>query len=202
VDTLHTLAIPVVREELDDQSAVFFRLAEVAFPFASSLEVDAAKQPAGKFRVLARTSSSSSTASDAAPALSPLSRPPPQHAASSGPAIVALSVEGRLTSAFGTGVSIGTSRVLVVASSQFLANPFARAGNAPAASAMQGLGLVIGGDEQLLQLAGPYAQTQLTSTILVFKNTLDWLAMDDDLATCTLPVGGKDKKGDKGGKDR
>jgi hypothetical protein len=31
----------------------------------------------------------------------------------------------------------------------------------------------------------------MTSTILVFKNTLDWLAMDGELATRTLPASTK-----------
>jgi hypothetical protein len=39
----------------------------------------------------------------------------------------------------------------------------------------------LGGDEQLLMLAGPYAQQFITGTILVFKNTLDWLTGDTDL---------------------
>ncbi len=38
-----------------------------------------------------------------------------------------------------------------------------------------------GGDEQLLMLAGPYAQQFITGSILVFKNTLDWLSGDTDL---------------------
>jgi hypothetical protein len=51
----------------------------------------------------------------------------------------------------------------------------------------------MGGDEQMQLIANPYAQSELTSTILVFKNTLDWLSMDDELAKCALPVA-KDKK--------
>jgi len=39
----------------------------------------------------------------------------------------------------------------------------------------------LGGDEQLLMLAGPYAQQFITGSILVFKNTLDWLSGDTDL---------------------
>ena len=39
----------------------------------------------------------------------------------------------------------------------------------------------LGGDEQLLMLAGPYAQQYITGSILVFKNTLDWLTGDTDL---------------------
>jgi len=38
-----------------------------------------------------------------------------------------------------------------------------------------------GGDEQLLMAAGPYAQQFITGTILVFKNTLDWISGDTDL---------------------
>ena len=75
--------------------------------------------------------------------------------------------------------------MLVVASSQFLANPLARAGNAvdPASRTPP---MPSAGDEQLLMVAGPYAQQHATSTILVFKNTLDWLSFEDDLVDCNI----------------
>ena len=46
----------------------------------------------------------------------------------------------------------------------------------------------MGGDEQLLQLAGPYAQQALTQTILAFKNTLDWLTGDTDLLAVSAKI--------------
>src|SRR5437762_14086024 len=46
----------------------------------------------------------------------------------------------------------------------------------------------MGGDEQLLQLAQPYAQQALTGTILAFKNTLDWLTGDTDLLAVSAKI--------------
>jgi len=46
----------------------------------------------------------------------------------------------------------------------------------------------MGGDEKLLQLAGPYAQQALTQTILAFKNTLDWLTGDTDLLAVSAKI--------------
>ena len=39
-------------------------------------------------------------------------------------------------------------------------------------------------DETLAQLSMPYAQQELTQVILAFKNSLDWMASDEDLARC------------------
>ena len=50
------------------------------------------------------------------------------------------------------------ARVLVISSSQFLANPFARAGNGPDMGQMGMMMPGMGGDEKLQQIAGPYAQ--------------------------------------------
>ena len=77
--------------------------------------------------------------------------------------------------------SVKTARVFVLASSQFLANPLARAGNGPDMGQYGQMMPSLGGDEQLLMLAGPYAQQFITGSILVFKNTLDWLSGDTDL---------------------
>src|ERR1700691_4644160 len=46
----------------------------------------------------------------------------------------------------------------------------------------------LGGDEQLLMLAGPYAQQYVTGSILVFKNTLDWLTGDTDLLAVSAKI--------------
>jgi hypothetical protein len=45
-----------------------------------------------------------------------------------------------------------------------------------------------GGDEQLQQLAMPYAQQILTNTILVFKNMLDWVTGDVDLLAVSAKI--------------
>ena len=74
---------------------------------------------------------------------------------------VAAVVTGKLRSAFPpkTATSRGQSRVLVISSSPFFGNPFARAATPT--------------DVTMTELAMPYAQQVLTSTLLVRKNTLD-----------------------------
>ena len=112
---------------------------------------------------------------------------------------VAARVEGKLKSAFPSGDNMGiaaaaetpegkTARVFVLASAQFTANPFARAGNGEDANPqMRQFGMQsMPGDEKLLQIAGPYADLQrgavpLLYSIMATKNTLDWLTGDTDL---------------------
>jgi hypothetical protein len=109
---------------------------------------------------------------------------------------LAATVEGTLKSAFPAGDKMGvdapeksakTSRIFVISSSGFLANPFARAGNGTEMSQF-GMNIPMGQDEQLLQLAGPYAQQALTQTILAFKNTLDWISGDTDLLAVSAKI--------------
>ena len=80
------------------------------------------------------------------------------------------------------------ARVFVVASPQFLVNPLARSGNGPDMGQYGAMMPNVGGDEQLLMLAGPYAQQFVTGTILVFKNTLDWLTGDTDLLAVSAKI--------------
>ncbi len=106
-------------------------------------------------------------------------------------------VEGTLRTAFPEGDKMGIevpdksvkpARVFLLASSQFLANPLARAGNGPD---MPNMGMMMpnmGGDEKLLMLATPYAQSILTTSILGFKNTLDWLSGDTDLLAVSAKI--------------
>lgn len=97
---------------------------------------------------------------------------------------IAASLEGTLTSAFGAAVSAKPSRVLVIASSAFFANPFARAAGS---DAPPGQPIAEGGAaETAAQIAMPYAQQVITGGILACKNTLDWLTFDDDLGGCLV----------------
>ncbi|HRI68605.1 MAG TPA: hypothetical protein PK156_30465, partial [Polyangium sp.] len=109
---------------------------------------------------------------------------------------MAISVEGKLKSAF-TGDNQGIeapaeskdkSRILVVSAAQFLANPFARAGNAPPMPPQMAMMGGMGGDEELLSISMPYAQKYLTATILAFKNTLDWMGGDSDLIAASAKL--------------
>ena len=84
------------------------------------------------------------------------------------------------------------ARIFVVASSQFTANPFARAGNGPDMSQFGGM-MPQGGDEKLLQIAGPYADLSrgavpILYAILTMKNTLDWLSGDVDLLAVSAKI--------------
>jgi hypothetical protein len=159
---------------LDDRSGVFFRVSELEVPFASSIVLDPARQPNAKLRVLARTSAQSRHVTVEA-AFGPAGARGPEPEGPAQSYVVAASLEGRIASAFGNGASAGAARVLVIASSQFLMNPFVRAED----------------DETNAQLAGPYAQRALTSTIIVLKNTLDWMAMDEAMGMCMLPAAKK-----------
>ena len=105
--------------------------------------------------------------------------------------VLAAVAEGKLKSAFaGAGDDMGVkvpersaapSRVLVVASGYFLTNPFAYSGNGPDLGGQFAMMGPVGGDQQLLMIAGQYANRYLTNTILSVKNTLDWLSGDADL---------------------
>lgn len=175
---------------LDSSFPAFFRLPDLIFPFASSLTLKGEKQPEATVRVVARSSPRANTATGDTVELRPLQNWAAQlkkgqwdqHA-------IAAVAEGPLKTAFPEGDKQGVespaksekpARVLVISSSQFLANPLARAGNGPDMGQF-GMMQPMGGDETLLQLAGPYAQQGLTQTILSFKNTLDWLTGDTEL---------------------
>jgi ABC-type uncharacterized transport system involved in gliding motility auxiliary subunit len=180
--------VPLVGDEdhrLDASFPAFFRLEQVAFPLASSLVLHRDRQPEATLRELARSSPRAVRVVGDSVDLHPLKKWSPEGA--EGPVVLAVAEEGTIHGAFDPGrKSTGRARILVVASSQFLANPLARAGNAAGSGPTLPL---VPGDEQLLQVAGPYAQQQITSSILVFKNTLDWLSFEDDLVDCSLVVG-------------
>jgi hypothetical protein len=185
---------------LDTAFPVFFRMQEVAVPLPSSLKIDKAKQPEAKLQVVARsTPRTTRITGDSADLRFFQSWGAVLKKGEWAQYPVAATVEGTLKSAFPEGDKQGveapaksekTARVFVVASPQFLTNPFARAGNGPdlgGQMAMMGLA-GIGGDEQLLQLAGPYAQAELTEAILAFKNALDWLSGDTDLLAVSAKI--------------
>lgn len=179
-------------EQLVDTSFPgLFRVQDVAVPFASSLTLKTDKQPGAKMQIVMRSSPVSVHLTGETADLHPF-----QKWASKLKGLqqqqfgVAADVEGTLKSAFPEGdkqgveapeKSVKAARVFVLASSQFLANPLARAGNAPDMGQYGQMMPSLGGDEQLLMLAGPYAQQFITGSILVFKNTLDWLSGDTDL---------------------
>ncbi len=186
---------------LDSSFAAFFRISQVPFPFCSSLVLHREKQPnvpADKFRVIARSTPKTLRETGDSVDLKPLRQWRPKGEFSQ--YNLGVTLEGKLKSAFEgqdkMGVEVpaeasNASRVLVISSSQFFANPFARAGNGPEMPPHMG-GMQMpqgaGGDEQLQQLAMPYAQRVLTNTILVFKNTLDWVTGDVDLLASSAKI--------------
>jgi hypothetical protein len=176
---------------LDQSFAGFFRLEEVVFPFASTLIPHPEKQPEATLKVVARTSPSATVATTDTVEMKPtrdfFSKVPQ---GDSGQRAIALTLEGKIKSAFAgkedgavptSAESKDKSRILMISSSEFLANPWARAGNAPPMPPQMMMMGSMGGDEELQTLSQPYAQQYLTGTILAFKNTLDWMGGESDL---------------------
>ncbi len=174
---------------LDTSFPAFFRMDEAMFPMPSSLKILRDKQPADvKVEVVARSTPQTSVDKSETIDLKmreqwKVQKPQEQR-------VLAAYAQGKLKSAFAGSPAEGIapperaaseSRVLVVSSSLFLTNPFAYAGNGPDLGGQFAMFGNVGGDETLMAIAGPYAQKHLTSTILSFKNTLDWLAGDNDL---------------------
>jgi ABC-type uncharacterized transport system involved in gliding motility auxiliary subunit len=171
---------------IDNSFPPFFRLEEMAFPFASSLKLLRDKQPADvKLAAVARTTPQTSV--DKGPNVDMRLRldwspKPPQESR-----VIAAYAQGKLKSAFDANRAPADSRVLVVSSSLFLSNPFAYAGNGPDLGGQFAMFGNVGGDENLLRLAQPYVE-YLTNTIISFKNTLDWLSGDSDLVAASAKL--------------
>lgn len=184
---------------LDTSFPAFFRMDELMFPFPSSISILKDKQPAGvSLKAVVRTTPASTVSTGETVDLSMREnwepKPPfNQH-------VIAATAEGLLKSAFagkpGEGVDVpesaaGSSRVLVIASSQFITNPFAFAGNPPPTPPqMQQFG-GMPGDKDLLMIAGPYANKYLRPTILALKNLLDWMSGDADLIASSAKILGE-----------
>lgn len=196
---VHVVADPRFDEDkrlLDTGFPSFFQIEDMAFPFPSSLELDRSKQPETvTLRPLARTTESASAVEgetvDMKIRRDWQPKPPfQQH-------IIAAAAEGPLKTAFPEGDKMGvnanavapsTSRVLVVSASQFLTNPFAYSGNGPELGGQFAMFGNVGGDQDLLRFASPYAQSYLTQTILSLKNTLDWVSGDLDLLAASAKI--------------
>jgi hypothetical protein len=181
---------------LDDGFAAFFRADELSFPFPSTLVPHAEKQPEAKIKVVARTTPKawSETSDTVDLKIAPNWRPKPPLEQKA----IGVSVEGTLKPALGSGDGIEVpsaskdkSRILVIASSGFLTNPFARSGAGTDLGGQFAMMGPVGGDEQLQMISQPYAQKYLTGTILTFKNTLDWMSGDSDLIAASAKILGE-----------
>lgn len=191
---------------LDNSFAGFFRLQEQTFPYASSLVPQPDKQPGAEIKVVARTTPYAYAEPGPSVDVKPTAEVRPKGEQGSYP--FAVSVEGTLKSALTGQVegveipaeSAAPSRVLVLASSHFLTNPFARSGNPPPmppgmppSMAMMGQR---SGDPELTALAGAYVSSDgqyIMSTLVAFKNMLDWMTGDTDLLAVSAKLIGDPK---------
>jgi hypothetical protein len=186
------------KEQLIDNAFVgFFRMDELALPFPSTLVAHPEKQPKTKLRTVLR-STPNSTVEPQSPVDMSLRndwKPKGEYAQRD----LAIEVAGVLKSAFSASKpegftgdlpaeSKGPSRVLVIAAGQFLANPFARAGNPPPLPPQMAMMGSFGGDRNLQAIARPYAIQYMTNTILSFKNLLDWVTNDTDLMAASAKL--------------
>lgn len=183
---------------LDTSFPAFFRMRQVAFPFASPLMLHQDKQPDAKFKVVARTYPGSTTdATDGIPMKFS------DKWAQKGPAeqrIVGVAIEGTLKTAFPSGDKMGIEApaeskapggILVISSSQFLANPFARSGNPPPMPPQLQMMGPMGGDPELQMFARPYFENYFRPLVMSFKNTLDWMSGDADLIAVSAKLLGE-----------
>jgi len=184
----HDAAATDAAQPLDASFAPFFQMPELAYPFASGLAAHPERQTGMRFRNVAQSSAQARGVRGPSLDLSPSAATLVGEAA--GRRVLAIAAEGTLKSAFGTRSA--SARLLVLASSQFLANPLARAGNpirSPDSLQVQDANA---GDRTLQMLSGAYAQRHLTSTIVALKNVLDWSSADEDLLACSaLPAPAK-----------
>ncbi len=181
---------------LDTSFAGFFRIPELSFPFPSSVELIRNKQPMDvELKVVARTTAQSTVTTGDTVDLKLKSdwkpKPPFKQQA------VAAYAKGKLKSAFAEAKdesipvperSEQDSRVLVVASSEFITNPFAYAGNGQEMGGQFQMMGAVGGDQLLQQVAQPYAERYLMNTIVSVKNTLDWMTGDSDLIEASAKI--------------
>lgn len=177
----HDPALPVSEQALDSTFPAFFGLERLAFPLASTLTLRPEAQPRALLRAVARSSPrvSAGTNDRALEIRLPAEVPP-----STEPRVLAAVVEGELKSAFSDRVAEG--RLVVIASSQFAANPFVLADR----HEEEGSGHEAHKhappppNPQLVALGASYAQQELTRTILVWKQLLDWATGNETLLPC------------------
>jgi ABC-type uncharacterized transport system involved in gliding motility auxiliary subunit len=182
---------------LDTSFPAFFRLEELMFPFSSSLVLHKDKQPEAKtMKVVARSSPASFHEQGDTVDLRPFQNwkpkveKPEQYN-------VAATVDGTLKTAFPEGDKMGVdapeksaqpARVFVLSASQYLANPFARAGEGQDMS-RYGMQQMVGGDRELQELGQSYlSNSVLSAMILSFKDTLDWLTGEQDLMAASAKL--------------
>ncbi|MEZ4437725.1 MAG: GldG family protein [Polyangiaceae bacterium] len=181
---------------LDNSFAGFFRLPELSFPYPSTLIPHPETQPEVKLTTVARSTEYATV--EEAETVDLNLKKADKPAGEAGFHAIAISGEGIFKSAMqgkAEGIEIpeksaSPSRILVIASPQFLANPFARAGNPPPMPPQMAMMGAMGGDRNLQAIAMPYARQYLQTTILAFKNLLDWMSGDQDLLAASAKLQG------------
>jgi len=195
VHALHDEGLDENEQTLDSSFAGFFRMDDVTFPFPSTLVPHPEKQPAAPMKVVARSTKRSTVDASEAIDLKYTSTPKPKGEPASH--AIAIALEGKIKSAYGGQEGQGITapaeskdraRLLVISASQFLANPYARAGNPPPMPPQMAMMGGMGGDEELQFLSQFYAQRYLTTAILAFKNILDWMSGDSDLIAASAKL--------------
>ncbi|UQA57915.1 GldG family protein [Polyangium aurulentum] len=195
VHALHDESLDENEQTLDSSFAGFFRMDDITFPFPSTLVPHPEKQPAAPMKVVARSTKRSTVDASEAIDLKYTSTPKPK--GEPGSHAIAIAVEGKIKSAYGGQEGQGITapaeskdraRLLVISASQFLANPYARAGNPPPMPPQMAMMGGMGGDEELQFLSQFYAQRYLTTAILAFKNILDWMSGDSDLIAASAKL--------------
>lgn len=155
---------------LDSSFVPFFRLEDLTIPFASTLVAHPERQPGATVRIVARSTPGATVVTGVTGAIGemPLMTATRIEGRDPGQRAVAVGVWGSVRSAFGPTTAPET-RILVISSSQFTANPMVRSGPS----------------EELDALAQSYAMNNMTATIIAFKNTLDWMSEDENVAACS-----------------
>lgn len=199
---------------LDKSFAPFFRLDQVGFHFPSTLVAHPEKITEAKMKVVARTTPRATI--DTAETIDMKISTEWKEKGEQGQRSIAVTIEpaccdgsnkcadtdtckkGIVPSAFaGKGdnqgieaaaQSKGNTRILVISSSQFLANPFARSGNPPPMPPQMAMMGAMGGDKDLQMLARSYYDAFFPWAVMSFKNTLDWMGGDADLVATSAKL--------------
>ncbi len=183
-----TPATPTDPVRLDTSFVPFFRLYDVAFPYPSPIGLKPERQKGAKQRVVMRTSDKAVL--DTRSVKSMLPTPSPDLSGIGREQVIAAALEGEIATAFPDGDNMGIvvpakspkpSRVLLIASSQFFANPFVVSGRSTTPPhAIDGM-FDTTFNPSLKQLANVYTQSNARQIMFAFKNSLDWLSASDGL---------------------
>lgn len=180
---------------IDTQFAPFFGLQQLSFPFASSIKLNRAVQPADvTLKAVARTSEDAMVLNEPSPQLG-LRRDWTNLKGEDAQYVLAATAEGKLQTAFPVEGQEARrapeiSRVMLVASGEFITNPFAYSGNGPDLGPQFAKFGAVGGDDELLMVADAYVQL-LDTMIGTLVNTLDWMSGDPELLAATAKFFGE-----------